>query len=113
MTRRIFGEIAGYPEGRKFDDRWALHIAGVHRPPQAGICGSGKDGAESIVLNGGYEDDRDDGDVIVYTGHGGNDYRCDRKPFRQYRRKSHGQTGGRIRGNHAAVLGRGKLIAPD
>ena len=73
MTRLLFGEIAGYPEGSTFKDRWALHIAGVHRPTQAGICGSGKEGAESIVLNGGYEDDEDGGDVIIYTGQGGID----------------------------------------
>ena len=36
-----------------------------------GICGTGATGAESIVLNGGYEDDVDLGDVIKYTGHGG------------------------------------------
>jgi hypothetical protein len=30
-------------------------------------------GAESIVVSGGYEDDEDHGDTIIYTGHGGND----------------------------------------
>jgi putative restriction endonuclease len=30
-------------------------------------------GAESIVVSGGYKDDKDFGDVIVYTGHGGQD----------------------------------------
>ncbi|GAB3333735.1 YDG/SRA domain-containing protein [Micromonospora halotolerans] len=44
----------------------------VHRPLQGGICG-GKDGAESIVVSGGYVDDEDYGDEIVYTGQGGND----------------------------------------
>jgi putative restriction endonuclease len=39
----------------------------------AGIWGTGRDGASSIVMSGGYEDDIDEGDVIVYTGHGGND----------------------------------------
>lgn len=48
------------------------YIAGVHRPGQAGICG-GKDGAESIVVSGGYVDDEDYGDEIIYTDHGGND----------------------------------------
>ena len=42
-------------------------------PIQAGIAGSQTEGAESIVLSGGYEDDADYGDVIVYTGHGGRD----------------------------------------
>lgn len=31
--------------------------AGVHRPHVAGIAGREKEGAYSIVLSGGYEDD--------------------------------------------------------
>ena len=38
----------------------------------AGISGSSSEGADAIVLSGGYEDDFDEGDVIVYTGEGGN-----------------------------------------
>jgi putative restriction endonuclease len=73
MPDRIFGHIPGYPEGSVFDSRIELSIAGVHRPRQAGISGSGTEGADSIVLSGGYEDDQDFGDIIVYTGHGGRD----------------------------------------
>jgi putative restriction endonuclease len=51
----------------------ALSRSGVHRPSMIGIAGTGKTGAESIVLNGGYEDDEDLWDYIVYTGQGGND----------------------------------------
>jgi putative restriction endonuclease len=40
---------------------------------QAGISGGSQTGAESIVVSGGYEDDEDHGDTIIYTGHGGND----------------------------------------
>ena len=72
MSDRIFGELPDYPEGTEFEDRAALSKAGVHRPRQAGICGGKAEGAESIVLLGGYEDDVDHGDVIIYTGHGGN-----------------------------------------
>jgi putative restriction endonuclease len=72
MADRIFGELPGVPEGTLFEDRTELSKAGVHRPRQAGICGGKGEGAESIVLSGGYEDDTDSGDVIVYTGHGGN-----------------------------------------
>jgi integrase len=39
----------------------------------AGISGGEREGADSIVVSGGYEDDEDYGDVIVYTGAGGND----------------------------------------
>ena len=68
-----FGEVAGYPEGSTFSNRRELSQAGVHRPLQAGISGSGLAGADSIVLSGGYEDDEDSGVEIIYTGQGGND----------------------------------------
>jgi putative restriction endonuclease len=37
----------------------------VHAPNQHGISGSGRDGADSIVVSGGYEDDHDFGDLIL------------------------------------------------
>jgi len=43
---------------------------GVHRPTVAGIH-SGHEGAYSISLSGGYEDDVDLGDCFTYTGEGG------------------------------------------
>jgi putative restriction endonuclease len=70
---RRFAEIAGYPAGTWFPNRAALAAAGIHPPLMAGISGWATDGADSIVLSGGYEDDLDIGDAIVYTGHGGND----------------------------------------
>jgi len=45
----------------------------VHTQTQAGISGSQLEGADSIVVSGGYEDDQDFGDEIIYTGHGGRD----------------------------------------
>ncbi len=75
MAERSFGHVPGYPEGTLFQDRAELSESGVHVPIQAGISGSQTEGAESIVLSGGYEDDADDGDVIIYTGHGGRDPR--------------------------------------
>ncbi|MEW2353344.1 YDG/SRA domain-containing protein [Spirillospora sp. NPDC029432] len=69
-----FGEIARETRENWFTNRRALHDEGIHRPLQAGICGTAtKGGAESIVVSGGYKDDRDYGDVILYTGHGGRD----------------------------------------
>ena len=51
-----------------------LSEEGIHRPPVGGIAGSAKSkGAQSIVLNGGYEDDTDMGDEFYYTGSGGRD----------------------------------------
>ncbi|WPP48659.1 YDG/SRA domain-containing protein [Catalinimonas niigatensis] len=68
---RIFGHIPNVVEGDSFDHRIALSQAKVHRPTQAGISGSENEGADSIVISGGYEDDEDLGNIIIYTGHGG------------------------------------------
>src|ERR687893_2290947 len=73
VAERIFGHVPGYPEGTLLEDRAELRESGVHRPIQAGISGSQTEGAESIVLSGGYEDDADQGEVIIYTGQGGRD----------------------------------------
>lgn len=70
---RVFGDIEGYPEESTFASRYELSQSGVHRPTQAGISGSQHEGADSIVLSGGYEDDEDWGDIVLYTGHGGRD----------------------------------------
>lgn len=69
----MIGEVPNVEVGQPFDSRRLAHEAGVHRPLQAGICGTKKSGAESIVVSGGYKDDEDYGNVIVYTGHGGQD----------------------------------------
>lgn len=73
MPERVFGHIPGYPEGNRFESRAELSEAGVHRPTVAGISGSESEGADSIVLSGGYEDDEDLGAEVIYTGHGGRD----------------------------------------
>ena len=73
IPERIFGHIPGYPEGSCFATRAAVAEAGLHRPPVAGIAGSGQYGATSVVIAGGYEDTQDFGDVVLYTGHGGRD----------------------------------------
>ncbi|SIN35569.1 YDG/SRA domain-containing protein [Micromonospora cremea] len=72
MVDRTYGDIPGFPVGTEFVNRTALAASQVHRPRQGGICG-GVDGAESIVVSGGYIDDEDYGDQLVYTGQGGND----------------------------------------
>lgn len=74
-VRARYGEIPEYPVGSTFASRAEVQRAGVHRPGQAGICGTGAFGAESIVVSGGYIDDEDLGDLIIYTGHGGQDDR--------------------------------------
>jgi len=76
---RQFGEIEGIYPGQIFANRAELAKSGVHPPNQAGISGSSKEGADSIVLSGGYEDDRDYGDRIFYTGAGGRDEKTGRQ----------------------------------
>jgi putative restriction endonuclease len=62
--------------GARFPDRRALHDAGVHPGSlQGGISTSG----ESIILSGGYVDDIDEGDLIIYTGQGGRDSKTGRQ----------------------------------
>lgn len=70
--QRVYGAVPGYPDGSEFANRTALAAASVHRPLQGGISG-GRDGADSIVVSGGYVDDEDYGDEIIYTGQGGRD----------------------------------------
>ena len=73
MPARVFGDVPDVLVGTSFASRRELHDAGVHRPLQAGISGAAAEGADSIVVSGGYEDDEDYGTTIIYTGHGGND----------------------------------------
>lgn len=72
------GHVVGVPLGSTFPNRQALRDARIHRPLQAGIDGN-RNGAYSIVVSGGYVDDEDLGNEIVYTGHGGNDSKTKRQ----------------------------------
>lgn len=70
-SKSNFGHIPGVPVGATFDLYKEMNDVELHRSTMGGISGSGKVGADSIVISGGYEDDQDMGDVIVYTGQGG------------------------------------------
>lgn len=67
----VFGAIPGVEVGATFATRGQVKAAGLHRHPQAGISGDYAQGADAIVVSGGYPDDRDFGERIVYTGQGG------------------------------------------
>ena len=69
----VFGEIDNVNVGQIFESRDALSKARIHGPTMAGIWGRESEGACSIVLSGGYEDDIDDLNYILYTGQGGQD----------------------------------------
>lgn len=73
MEDRHFGHPSRVQVGDSFPSRVSLKAAGVHRQTQGGIAGGEREGAESIVVSGGYVDDEDYGDFIVYTGQGGRD----------------------------------------
>ncbi|KAL5990239.1 Histone-lysine N-methyltransferase member suvh2 [Asimina triloba] len=76
--QRIIGSIPGIDVGDMFVFRMELCVVGLHGQVQAGIdyvpgvrSSNGEPIATSIIVSGGYEDDEDKGDVIIYTGHGG------------------------------------------
>ena len=69
----LFGHIEGIKDGQIFNSRKELSDSGIHAPPMHGIWGREQEGSCSIVLSGGYEDDIDRLDYILYTGQGGQD----------------------------------------
>ncbi|KAL3506253.1 hypothetical protein ACH5RR_031635 [Cinchona calisaya] len=78
--KRIVGPIPGVEIGDVFFFRMELCVIGLHGQPQAGIdylsayqSSNGEPIATSVVVSGGYEDDEDTGEEIIYTGHGGQD----------------------------------------
>eukprot|EP01018_Ginkgo_biloba_P004889 Gb_41440 [translate_table: standard] len=80
-SKKCIGPVPGIEVGDVFQYRVVLRIIGLHGPPQAGIdflgpqeTRHGVSLATSIVVSGGYEDNIDNGEVLIYTGQGGNDY---------------------------------------
>ena len=73
MSQPVFGHVGTVRPGDVFESRLELSVHRQHRPRQAGICATQKEGAESIVLSDKYEDDEVHEDFILYTGHGGRD----------------------------------------
>lgn len=78
--KRIVGAIPGVLIGDVFFFRMELLVVGLHGQAQAGIdyvpasqSSNREPIATSVIVSGGYEDDQDGGDVIIYTGHGGQD----------------------------------------
>ncbi|TBU48361.1 hypothetical protein BD309DRAFT_987411 [Dichomitus squalens] len=69
---KTYGAIPGVPIGTWWETREACSKDAIHAPWVAGIS-PGPQGAYSIALSGGYEDDQDYGDGFTYTGSGGRD----------------------------------------
>jgi putative restriction endonuclease len=72
MTSAVPGTAPDVPVGTSYSTRNELCDSGVHGVRMQGIWTADKV-AIGIVLNGGYEDDVDEGDRIIYTGDGGRD----------------------------------------
>ncbi|CAH9131673.1 unnamed protein product [Cuscuta epithymum] len=77
QTKRV-GNVPGIEVGDIFFFRMELCVVGLHAPTMAGIdYMSVKLSADdeplslSIVSSGGYDDEGDDGEVLIYTGQGG------------------------------------------
>lgn len=68
---KVFGHISTVPVGTCLPLRQDFHNNLVHRNPVKGIFGDVNEGAYSIVLSGGYEDNHDQGERFVFTGEGG------------------------------------------
>ncbi|KII94336.1 hypothetical protein PLICRDRAFT_424512 [Plicaturopsis crispa FD-325 SS-3] len=69
---KTFGAIPGIKIGTWWEKREECSADSIHAPWVAGISG-GDQGAYSIALSGGYEDDVDMGYAFTYTGSGGRD----------------------------------------
>ncbi|KAJ8701409.1 hypothetical protein PTI98_000199 [Pleurotus ostreatus] len=63
------GDVGNIKPGARFRDRRHLSGTGVHLPLVQGIHSVG-DEVFSVVLCGGYEDDVDNGEEIIYVGQG-------------------------------------------
>ncbi|KAF8398172.1 hypothetical protein HHK36_017098 [Tetracentron sinense] len=77
-TKRI-GAVPGVEVGDIFFFRFEMCLVGLHAPSMAGIDymilktnQEEEPVALSIVSSGAYEDNADDGDVLIYSGQGGN-----------------------------------------
>jgi hypothetical protein len=70
------GDVLGVLVGDTFNYRTEMYVVGLHHQVQAGIAYTHL-GDEllttSIVASGIYEDDEDYGDILHYSGQGGND----------------------------------------
>ncbi|PVG02565.1 hypothetical protein CPB86DRAFT_780517 [Serendipita vermifera] len=68
-----FGAIPGIEVGTWWETRAQCSNDAIHAPFVAGIFGSSTEGAYSVALSGGYDDDVDLGYAFTYTGSGGRD----------------------------------------
>ncbi|QHO46738.1 Histone-lysine N-methyltransferase, H3 lysine-9 specific [Arachis hypogaea] len=77
-SKKRIGGVPGVEIGDIFFFRFELCLVGLHSPSMAGIDYIGSKTSQeeeplavSIVSSGGYEDNAEDGDVLIYSGQGG------------------------------------------
>jgi SAD/SRA domain len=75
---KVFGSIGKIKVGQWYPGRQDFHNALVHRGLVQGIFGD-HNGAYSIAVSGGYEDDVDQGYSLSFTGEGGRHLNKDHK----------------------------------
>jgi hypothetical protein len=73
VAERFFEELPRVPEGTWRASRQEMSALGVHQPTTGGISGTNAEGADPVVVSGGYEDDEGFGDEVIYAGAGGID----------------------------------------
>ncbi|XP_052170276.1 histone-lysine N-methyltransferase, H3 lysine-9 specific SUVH4-like [Diospyros lotus] len=81
--KHMIGSVPGVEVGDEFQYRVELALVGIHRLYQAGIDYMKHEGmiiATSIVASGGYPDELDNPDVLIYSGQGGNVTAKDKEP---------------------------------
>ena len=83
MKLPTFGHVGTAQPGDLFHSRLELSLLGQHRPRRAGVCGTARTGAESIILAEQYEDDEYHDDYFWYAGHGGRDAKTGRQVANQ------------------------------
>ncbi|XP_046332435.1 UHRF1-like protein [Haliotis rufescens] len=69
---KFYGAVPGVEIGTVWNYRIDCSRDGIHRPTVAGIH-RGEEGAYSVALSGGYDDNIDLGECFTYTGEGGRD----------------------------------------
>lgn len=97
-----YGVIDNVPVGTLFQSRMECCYAGIHGPTVAGIH-PGAEGAYSVCLSGGYEDDVDFGTMFTYTGEGGRDLKGTKTTPKNLRTAPQSRDQTLSRGNAALV----------
>ncbi|KAK2987659.1 hypothetical protein RJ640_012938 [Escallonia rubra] len=78
---QTIGAVPGVEVGDEFQYRVELALVGIHRLYQAGIDSiKPRNVAVSVVASGGYDDELDNADVLIYSGQGGNPGGRDKQP---------------------------------